>query len=162
MSTKRNSTSKKSTTNTNSLLNQNKNQNTIRAKGTTAGLSKFTQENLKEYNKTDQEKQMESVEDFRLNAIIETESVIGSLNTNVIPLLELDLKKAERTLESAEKSYEKCRYSTAYTYQDYLEARKYALSSIKDAKNTINDINNKIEYQKAQLAMYQEILADLS
>ena len=158
MATKRNS-SKKVTVNTNSSSNKNQNQNTM---GATTKVSNFTSKVLAEFNKSDKEKQMESVEDFRLHAIIETESVIGSLKTNAIPSLELDLKKAERTLESAEKNYEKCRYSTAYTYQDYLEARKYALDSIRYAKNTINDINSKIENQKAQLAMYQEILADLS
>ena len=130
--------------------------------GATTKVSNFTSKVLAEFNKSDKEKQMESVEDFRLNAIIETESVIGSLNTNVIPLLELDLKKAERTLESAQKEYEKARFSKTYSYQDYLEKRKSALSNIRYAEDTIDAIKGKIDGQKAQLAMYQQILADLS
>lgn len=160
MATKRNSTSKKVTTKTVNL-SSNKNQN-LKTMSATTKLSNFTEANLAEYNKTDRERQVEYVEDFRLNAIIETESVIGSLQTNTIPLLELDLKKAERTLETAERDYAKARVSTAYDYNSYLENRASSRRAIKSAQDSINAIKSKIEAQQAQLSLYKEILADLS
>lgn len=159
MATTKKSVKKVTTKKSNSLTNKNQNSNQM---GATTKLSNFTTNVLKEYNKTDAQKQLESVEDFRQNAIIETESVIGSLQTNTIPLLELSLKKAERTLETAEKNYEKSRFSTASSYRDYLDNRAYYRREVRDAQNTIDSINRSIEGEQSQLNLYKEILTDLS
>jgi hypothetical protein len=159
MATTKKSVKKVTTKKSNSLTNKNQNSNQI---GATTKLSNFTTNVLKEYNKTDAQKQLESVEDFRQNAIIETESVIGSLQTNTIPLLELSLKKAERTLETAEKNYEKSRFSTASSYREYLDNRAYYRREVRDAQNAIDSINRSIEGEQAQLNLYKEILSDLS
>lgn len=128
----------------------------------TTKLSNFTSRVLKDLNKTEKQLQEESVENFRLDAIIDTKMCISTLETATIPRLNNDLIRAQRNLETAEKEYEKARFSTANNYNTYLSNRNAALGDIRGFTDNVSYVKSQIREEEKQLAMYKEILADLS
>ena len=128
----------------------------------TTKLSNFTSRVLKDLNKTEKQIQEESVENFRLDAIIDTKMCISTLETATIPRLNNDLIRAQRNLETAEKDYEKTRFSTANNYNTYLSNRNSALGDIRGFTDDVSYVKSQIREEEKQLAMYKEILADLS
>ena len=128
----------------------------------TTKLSNFTSRVLKDLNKTEKQLQEESVENFRLDAIIDTKMCISTLETATIPRLNNDLIRAQRNLETAENDYEKTRFSTANNYNTYLSNRNSALGDIRGFTDDVSYVKSQIREEEKQLAMYKEILADLS
>lgn len=128
----------------------------------TTKLSNFTSRVLKDLNKTEKQIQEESVENFRLDAIIDTKMCISTLETATIPRLNNDLIRAQRSLEIAEKDYEKAKFSTANNYNIYLSNRNAALGDIRGFTDNVSYVKSQIREEEKQLAMYKEILADLS
>lgn len=132
------------------------------ANTTNTKVANFTRRALQDLNKTEKQLQEEKVENFRLDALIDTKMCISTLETASIPRLNNDLVKAQRTLEVAEADYEKARFSTAHNYNAYLANRNSALDNIRYAKKSISEVESQIRAEETQLAIYKQVLTDLS
>jgi len=133
------------------------------AKTTTVkATSKFAKAVLAELNKSEQQKQVEAVEEFVETARIDAEVQLGLLNNGELPKAEQKLKKAQAELAKAEKAYEKSRFTLCDNFKQYVSQRESALDSVDYAKRQVANAEQEITNVKAQIATYEEILSDLS
>lgn len=124
--------------------------------------SKFVTNVLKELNKTDAQKQEDSVIEFAENAKIDVQLQISQISTGDLPRLQMQLQKAENDLVRAKTAYEKARFSVASSTSSYISNRERALDYIETCQSTIDLINSSISDKEAELATFEAILADLS
>lgn len=124
--------------------------------------NKFVAAVLKELNKSEQEKQLEAVQEFVESSVIECETQIALLKTAELPKAQQQLKKAQNQLAQAEKAFEKSRFSMATNFESYVANRESALDRIDEAKNAIAEAEQAIQNVQKRIAIFEEILADLS
>jgi ERCC4-related helicase len=124
--------------------------------------NKFVTTVLADLNKTEQDKQKETVETFVEDATISCQQQIATLETSTIPGLKLKLQRSQKSLEKAQKGYEKARFSTSYSFEDYVRNRETAKDAIEYAQDNLNSIEAEIKSAETQLAGFKEILADLT
>ena len=160
----RNLNSIKSTKKLNSLTNKNQNLNKMASKSTATvnSTSKFVTNVLKELNKTEKERQQDSVIEFAENAKIDVQLQISQISTGDLPRLQMQLQKAENDLVRAKTAYEKARFSVADNTATYISNRERALDKVEECESNIEDINRDIANKRAELATFEAILADLS
>ena len=123
--------------------------------------SNFTKKVLAELNKTEAQKQMEGVEEFRETSVIACQTQITLIESSEIPTLKMKLKAAENKLEKQQKAYEKSRFSTAYNFETYVQNRENALDGVESAQQEIDSLNSQIEAANNKLNSFKEILTDL-
>lgn len=124
--------------------------------------NKFVAAVLKELNKSEQDKQLESVQEFVENSVIECETQIALLKTAELPKAQQQLKKAQNQLVQAEKAFEKARFSMSSSFDSYVENREFALDRVDDAKQAVAEAEQVIKNVQTRIATFEEILADLS
>ena len=99
--------------------------------------NKFVAAVLKDLNKTEKDKKIESVEDFVAKAQIECETQIGLLTTSELPKLRLEEKKINNELNTAKKAFETARFSVARDFAEYVANRENAQDNIDDAEHEL-------------------------
>lgn len=124
--------------------------------------SKFAKAVLAELNKSEQQKQVEAVEEFVETARIDCEVQLGLFRTGELPRAEQKLKKAQVELEKAQKAYEKSRFTLCDNFRQYVSQRESALDSVDYAKSQVANAEQEITNVKAQIATYETVLSDLS
>ena len=85
-------------------------------------MNKFVKAVLAELNKTEQQKQQESVEEFVESAVIDCTTQIALQETSELPRAEMRVRKAENDLATAKKAFEKARFSIASSFDFRLGA----------------------------------------
>jgi len=115
-----------------------------------------------ELNKSEQQKQVEAVEEFVETARIDCEVQLGLFSTGELPRAEQKLKKAQVELEKAQKAYEKSRFTLCDNFRQYVSQRESALDSVDYAKRQVANAEQEITNVKAQIATYETVLSDLS
>lgn len=123
--------------------------------------SNFTKKVLAELNKTEAQKQVEGVEEFRETSVIACQTQITLIESSEIPTLKMKLKAAENKLEKQQKAYEKSRFSTAHSFESYVQNRENALDGVEEVQAEIHCLNNQIEAANSKLNSFKEILTDL-
>ena len=124
--------------------------------------NKFVTTVLADLNKTEQDKQKEAVETFVEDSVISANQQIATLETSTIPGLKLKLQRSQKSLEKAQKGYEKARFSISYSFESYVQGRENAKDNIEIAEVTLKNIQSEISDAETQLAGFKEILADLT
>jgi outer membrane protein TolC len=84
------------------------------------------------------------------------------LKTGELPKAQQQLKKAKNALTQAEKTYEKVRFSLAYSFEQYVQNRENALDNVDYAKQGVANAEQSIKELEFQVATYEAILEDLS
>ena len=125
-------------------------------------MKNFVEKTLKSLNKTEQELQKESVEQFAEDSTIECQQQISTLEVSVIPSLKAQLKREEKKLERANKAVEAARFSTASSFDQYVANKEAALEVVDDVKSQMASIEQEISDNEAKLESFKEILADLT
>lgn len=121
----------------------------------------FVDRAMQDLNKSEKDLQKEKVEDFVAQAQIDAETQIGLLKTSELPGLQLKLKKANNSLDKAQKEYEKARFSLATDFKRYVENRQRAKDNVEEATEYVSTIEAEIKAKQYQLASFEEILVDL-
>ena len=131
-------------------------------KTVTTVTNKFVKAVLAELNKTEQQKQQESVEEFVESAVIDCTTQIALQETSELPRAEMQVRKAERDLETAKKALVKARFSTNSSFDNYLFNREYALDQVEEAEMFLKSAKQAVSDVKAQIATLKDVLADFS
>ena len=131
-------------------------------KTVTTVTNKFVKAVLAELNKTEQQKQQESVEEFVESAVIDCTTQIALQETSELPRAEMQVRKAERDLETAKKALVKARFSTSSNFDSYLSNREYALDQVEEAEMFLKSAKQAVSDVKAQIATLKDVLADFS
>jgi hypothetical protein len=129
---------------------------------TTKQTNKFVTAVLAELNKSEQDKQLEKVQEFVETSKIDCEVQLGLLKTGELPKAQQQLKKAKNALTQAEKTYEKVRFSLAHSFEQYVQNRENALDNVDYAKQGVANAEQSIKELEFQVATYEAILEDLS
>lgn len=124
--------------------------------------NKFVAANLAELNKSEQEKQLEVIQEFVDNATIDCQEQLSLLKTGELPRAQQQLKKAQNQLSQAEKAFEKSRFSMSSSFDSYVANRESALDRVEDATQAVAEAEQTIKNVQARIATFEEILADLS
>lgn len=124
--------------------------------------NKFVEAVLKQLNKSDADKQLESVVNFVETAKIEADTQLALLKTSVLPTAELKFRKAEQAKAKAEASVESARFSIAGSYEAYVSARNTAEAASDRASADVISAQKEIDNAKKQIAKTEAIIADLS
>ena len=124
---------------------------------------KFVQAVLVAAGKTQTDLLVEQAIEFVENATIDIQSEITNVETSVLPKLRLDLKRAETALAKKEKEFEVIRFSIPAnkTAQGLLDARYNKQFEINKCKESVTEIQYKIEQAEGQLSELKAVLADL-
>lgn len=122
----------------------------------------FVAKVLASLNKTDAEKQQESVTEFMEDSIIDLNAQISNITTSDIPKLQSQLNRAQNNLAKAKKNFDAVRFSIATNLEVYIANREHALDQIDSANNVIANINEQIADKNAELESFQSILADFN
>ena len=125
-------------------------------------MNKFVKAVLAELNKTEQQKQQESVEEFVELAIIDCETQIGLQETSELPRAEMRVRKAENDLVTAKKAFEKARFSTASSFENYMERRELALDRVESAESVLSSAKQEVENVKKQIETLKTVLTDFN
>lgn len=131
-------------------------------KTVTTVTNKFVKAVLAELNKTEAQKQQESVEEFVETAVIDCVTQIGLQENSELPKAEMQVRKAERDLVKAKKALVKARFSTSSSFDSYLSNREYALDQVEEAEQMLRDAKQAVSDVKAQIATLKDVLADFS
>lgn len=131
-------------------------------KTVTTVTNKFVKAVLAELNKTEAQKQQESVEEFVETAVIDCVTQIGLQENSELPKAEMQVRKAERDLVKAKKDLVKARFSTSSSFDSYLSNREYALDQVEEAEQMLRDAKQAVSDVKAQIATLKDVLADFS
>ena len=131
-------------------------------KTVTTVTNKFVKAVLAELNKTEQQKQQESVEEFVESAVIDCTTQIALQETSELPRAEMKVRKAENDLVKAKKALVKARFSTNSSFDNYLFNREYALDQVEEAEMFLKSAKQAVSDVKAQIATLKDVLADFS
>lgn len=131
-------------------------------KTVTTVTNKFVKAVLAELNKTEAQKQQESVEEFVETAVIDCVTQIGLQENSELPKAEMQVRKAERDLVKAKKALVKARFSTSSSFDSYLSNREYALDQVEEAEQMLRDAKQAVSDVKAQITTLKDVLADFS
>ena len=131
-------------------------------KTVTTVTNKFVKAVLAELNKTEAQKQQEAVEEFVETAVIDCVTQIGLQENSELPKAEMQVRKAERDLETAKKALVKARFSTNSSFDSYLSNREYALDQVEEAEMFLKSAKQAVSDVKAQIATLKDVLADFS
>lgn len=125
-------------------------------------MSKFVTTVLANLNKSEDVKQQEAVQAFVDDAVIEVNTQIAQLETSTLPSLKLKLTREQKSLEKAQKAFETAKFSTAYSFEGYLQNRSYAKNEVENVQDNISDIEAEVKNTESQIAEFKEILTDLT
>jgi uncharacterized protein YbcI len=131
-------------------------------KTVTTVTNKFVKAVLAELNKTEAQKQQESVEEFVETAVIDCVTQIGLQENSELPKAEMQVRKAERDLVKAKKALVKARFSTSSSFDSYLSNREYALDQVEEAEQMLRDAKQAVSDVKAQITTLKDVLADFN
>lgn len=124
--------------------------------------NKFVDANLAELNKTDQDKQIEMLQDFVETATIDCEVQLSLLKTGELPKAQQALKKANNELTKAQKAFAKAKTTPASNFDTYVANREAAADVVEEAQEEVANAEQSIVSIEKQIALYEEILTDLS
>lgn len=122
--------------------------------------SNFVTKVLSTLNKSEAQKQEESVVAFQKRAFIECKGQVG-IRSNKVETLSLELELAESKLTQAKEDFEAYRFTTASDFSNYLYNRNYAQNNVISAQNNVNIATSNLNNAKNELALFEEILVDL-
>jgi len=122
----------------------------------------FVNKLFAEQNKSNDQKQMEALEEKVKKAQIACRSQISILETSSIPMAQLELESAELELTEAKSFLEKARFQDFTDYKDYVANKEEAKDAVEDAENAVKQAKQKIEDLQYQVKVHQENLEDLS
>jgi hypothetical protein len=121
----------------------------------------FIQKVLTGLNKTEAQKQEDTVKAFVEDSIIDCQSQIAHLKTSLIPSKELEIVRLKNDLAKAEKNYETARFSIASNFNNYIEKRNYANNAISEVESRIASKQSQLAQLNAELVAFEEVLTDL-
>lgn len=123
----------------------------------------FVQKVLGTLNKTEKQKQQESVEEFVKDAIIETQSQISTLEVSELAKANLELERAQNALNKAKSAKEAVKYSIPDSglFEDYFYQQEQARKSVYNAEQNVKSKEAAIEVINSKLEVFKEILETL-
>lgn len=128
---------------------------------TTTGPSVFVQTVLSSLNKSCGQQQVEAVEKFRKNSIIQCKTQITLIQTSKIPLLNLAQEDIERELEEAKVAKQAAFYTPQNSFEEYIQGINDLSSSIAELEDKLEIIQEEIEDEQERIKSFQEIQAIL-
>ena len=125
------------------------------------GQNKFVATYLADAGKTPEQVAVEQVEMFVEDSIIACELVIDTLE-NQLKTNETKLKRAKNELSKAKATYEKCRFSSAKDFDQYINNLNSAKSAVSFAKQIVANWESEVTKVEEQLVEYKIVYADLT
>jgi chromosome segregation ATPase len=129
--------------------------------GLSTAPSVFVQTVLSSLNKSCGQQQIEAIEKFRKNSIIQCKTQITLIQTSKIPLHNLVQEDVERELEEAQTAKQVAFYTPQNSFEQYIQEINSLSDKIAELEDKLVIIQEEIEDEQERIKSFQEIQAIL-